>query len=150
MRACWSCCAAPLCSAPTSWHGSATGTATLLLSESWNRWISVIVSLFRIKPKFGTSEGMSAESKDPDDLDRSALRLKFNPLKLLFWSLIYLLLLLLGRIVLAEIAVIGQELMLCKVDDLDLIRVRHFVKFYMLYLLQMVKCLMYMPAGLPG
>ncbi|XP_014853709.1 PREDICTED: HAUS augmin-like complex subunit 7 isoform X1 [Poecilia mexicana] len=46
----------------------------------------------RINPKFGTSEAMSAESKDPDGLEKT------------------------------EIAAMGQELMLCKADDLDLIK----------------------------
>ncbi|KAM4736898.1 HAUS augmin-like complex subunit 7 [Anableps anableps] len=44
-----------------------------------------------INPKFGTSETMSAESKDPDSFEK-------------------------------KIAAIGQELMLCKADDLDLIK----------------------------
>uniref|UniRef100_A0A096MFG1 HAUS augmin-like complex, subunit 7 n=1 Tax=Poecilia formosa TaxID=48698 RepID=A0A096MFG1_POEFO len=46
----------------------------------------------RINPKFGTSEAMSAESKDPDGLEKT------------------------------EIAAMSQELMLCKADDLDLIK----------------------------
>ncbi|XP_032420892.1 HAUS augmin-like complex subunit 7 [Xiphophorus hellerii] len=45
----------------------------------------------RINPKFGTSEAMSAESKDPDGLEK-------------------------------KMAAMGQELMLCKADDLDLIK----------------------------
>ncbi|MEQ2296717.1 hypothetical protein AMECASPLE_027408 [Ameca splendens] len=45
----------------------------------------------RINPKFGASKAMSAESKDPDGLEK-------------------------------KMAAIGQELMLCKADDLDLIK----------------------------
>ncbi|PWA24265.1 hypothetical protein CCH79_00017932, partial [Gambusia affinis] len=45
----------------------------------------------RINPKFGSSGAMSAESKDPDGLEK-------------------------------KMAAMGQELMLCKADDLDLIQ----------------------------
>lgn len=35
------------------------------------QWSLIIISLFRINPKFGTSGAMSAESKDPDGLEKS-------------------------------------------------------------------------------
>lgn len=85
-----------------------------------------------VDPNFGKSKVMLLRSKDPDVLTKGKVCRSFLFVCLFFLNLSHYNKpsVLVVFLVQTEMAAFGQDLMLCKADDLDLIRVRTCVMLF--------------------